>query len=174
MSGKKVATALDLVVHKRGKPQSITGDNGTEFTSRALDVWAWQKGVQLIFITPGRPTENDYIESFNGRLRDEFLNVNVFFSLADVRQRLQSWQKDDNAYRPHSALADRTLDEFLARWNQTRSVFPHLAQAVTPTCQGFPDGTLTRSLDRPAGLPGKRIRRRSSHLEAGHLLESLD
>ena len=90
MSGTTVAAALDPIVRKRGKPQSIICDNGSEFTSRAIDAWAWQQGIQLVFITPGRPPENGYIESFNGRLGDEYLNVNVFFSLADVRQQLKS------------------------------------------------------------------------------------
>lgn len=110
-----MAAALGPVIKKRGKPQSITCDNGTEFASRALDAWAWQHQIQLAFITPGKPVENSYIESFNGRLRDEFLNVNIFFSLADVRQQLRSWQSDYNGHRPHSALADQTPNEFVAK-----------------------------------------------------------
>src|SRR5271154_5476461 len=88
LSGEKVALGLDVVVAGRGAPQSITVDNGTEFASRAMDVWAYQNRVHLDFIRPGRPVENGYIESFNGRLRDECLNVEVFFTLADARQKL--------------------------------------------------------------------------------------
>jgi len=69
-------------------PQSITVDNGTEFASKAMDLWAYQNNVHLDFIRPGRPVENSYIESFNGRLRDECLNVDVFFTLADARRKL--------------------------------------------------------------------------------------
>jgi putative transposase len=152
MSGVKVAVALEQVIKKRGKPQSITCDNGSEFASRAMDAWAWQHQIQLVFITPGKPVENGYIESFNGRLRDEFLNVNLFFSLADVRQQLQNWQKDYNVNRPHSALADQTPSEFVASWNKARFAFLTVNKPVQPACQGFPNGTPLRGLDRPPGL----------------------
>ena len=88
LSGEKVAAALDKIVVRRGAPKSITVDNGTEFASKAMDLWAYTNGVHLDFIRPGRPVENGYIESFNGRLRDECLNVEVFFSLADARRKL--------------------------------------------------------------------------------------
>ena len=105
LSGQKVALALSQVVAERGAPVSITVDNGTEFYSRAMEAWAYQYGVQLDFIRPGRPVENSYIESFNGRLRDECLNVQVFFALADVREKLELWRQDYNQVRPHSSLA---------------------------------------------------------------------
>ena len=114
LSGEKVATDLDEVIASRGAPQSITVDNGTEFASKAMDVWAYTHGVHLDFIRPGRPVENGYIESFNGKLRDECLNVEVFFTLADARRKLVLWQHDYNHHRPHSALADRTPAEFAA------------------------------------------------------------
>jgi len=87
---------------------------GTEFTSKALDHWAYKNGVHLDFIRPGRPVENGYIESFNGKLRDECLNVEVFFNLADARRKLYHWRRDYNHHRPHSALDDRTPAEFAA------------------------------------------------------------
>jgi putative transposase len=114
LSGEKVAMALDKVVVLRRAPQSITVDNGTEFTSKALDLWAYRNGVHLDFIRPGKPVENGYIESFNGKLRDECLNVEVFFTLADARRKLHLWRRDYNHQRPHSALADRTPAEFAA------------------------------------------------------------
>jgi len=114
LSGEKVAAALDIVIAGRGAPQSITVDNGTEFASRAMDLWAYRNSVHLDFIRPGRPVENGYIESFNGRLRDECLNVEVFFTLADARRKLALWHHDYNHHRPHSALADRTPAEFAA------------------------------------------------------------
>jgi putative transposase len=107
-----VAAALDKIVAGRGAPESITVDNGTEFASKAMDHWAYTNGVHLDFIRPGKPVENGYIESFNGRLRDECLNVEVFFSLADARRKLELWRHDYNHQRPHSALADRTPAEF--------------------------------------------------------------
>jgi putative transposase len=117
LSGKKVAAALDTIVAERGAPQSITVDNGTEFASKAMDVWAYANGVHLDFIRPGRPVENGYIESFNGKLRDECLNVEVFFTLADARRKLEHWHHDYNHQRPHSALADRTPTEFAVLCN---------------------------------------------------------
>ena len=111
---KATAAALDKVVALRGAPKSITVDNGTEFASKAMDHWAYSNGVHLDFILPGRPVENGYIESFNGRLRDECLNVEVLFSLADAQRKLALWLHDYNHSRPHSALADRTPAEFAA------------------------------------------------------------
>ena len=114
LSGEKVAVALDKVVSRRGVPTSITVDNGTEFASKAMDHWAYNNGVHLDFIRPGRPVENGYIERFNGKLREECLNVDVFFSLTDARRKLALWLHDYNYHRPHSALADRTPAEFAA------------------------------------------------------------
>jgi len=114
LNGEKVADVLDRIVADRGAPQSITVDNGTEFASKAVDLWAYQNAVHLDFIRPGRPVENGYIESFNGRLRDECLNVEVFFSVADARHKLALWRQDYNHHRPHSSLADRTPAEFAA------------------------------------------------------------
>jgi putative transposase len=114
LSGEKVATALDKIVVLRGTPASITVDNGSEFASKAMDLWAYKNGVHLDFIRPGKPVENGYIESFNGKLRDECLNVEVFFTLADARRKLHLWRRDYNHHRPHSALGDRTPAEFAA------------------------------------------------------------
>jgi putative transposase len=116
LSGQKVAAALDPVVRYRGAPQAITVDNGSEFASRALEVWAYQHGIHLDFIRPGRPVENPFIEAFNGRLRDECLNVELFFSVQDAQEKLERWREDYNRYRPHSALQDRTPAEVAAKW----------------------------------------------------------
>ncbi len=124
LTGQKVALALSLVVAKRGAPISITVDNGTEFASKAMDAWAYQYGVQLNFIRPGRPVENCYIESFNGRLRDECLNVEVFFALIDVRDKLERWRQDYNQVRPHSALRDSAPAVFAAQWTETVAPAP--------------------------------------------------
>jgi putative transposase len=112
LNGEKVAEELDKIIQRRGAPQSITVDNGTEFASKAMELWAYTNAVHLDFIRPGKPVENGYIESFNGKLRDEFLNVEVLFTLADARHKLERWLRDYNDYRPHSALADRTPAEF--------------------------------------------------------------
>ena len=132
LSGEKVAAALSKVVALRGAPQSITVDNGTEFCSKAMDLWAYANGVHLDFIRPGRPVENGYIESFNGKLRDECLNVEVFFSLADARNKLALWREDYNHHRPHSALGDRTPASFADAWTGQSAIalrVPELAPA---------------------------------------------
>ena len=96
----------------RPLPKSITVDNGSEFAGRAIDTWVYQNGVKLDFIRPGKPVENAFIESFNGRLRDEFLNTEVFFDIADVRKKLEEWRNDYNYIRPHSALEGLSPADF--------------------------------------------------------------
>ena len=107
MNGPKVVAALTRAMGERSAPRSLTVDNGSEFAGRAMEAWAIATGVQLCFIRPGRPVENGFIESFNGRLRDECLNVEWFPSLAQARQKLAEWRD-----RPHSALDDRTPAAF--------------------------------------------------------------
>ena len=124
LTGHKVALALSQVIAERATPASITVDNGTEFCSRAMEAWASQFGVQLDFIRPGKPVENSYIESFNGRLRDECLNVEVFFALADVRDKLEYWRQDYNQVRPHSALRDNAPACFAAQWKESAAPGP--------------------------------------------------
>ena len=117
---------LEPVVAQRGAPRAITVDNGSEFASRVMDAWAYRHGIQLDFIRPGKPVENGFIESFNGRLRDECLNVEVFFTLEDVREKLAHWQQDYNHVRPHSALKGQAPASFAAEW----------VAAITPTSEG--------------------------------------
>ncbi|MEP6959284.1 MAG: IS3 family transposase [Nitrospirota bacterium] len=119
LSGEKVVHALAPVVLQRSAPRSITGDNDREFASRVMDAWAYRHGIQLDCIRPGQPVENCFIKSFNGRLRDECLNVEVFFTLEDVREKLTRWQEDDNLTRPHSALQDQVPASFAADWSAT-------------------------------------------------------
>jgi putative transposase len=122
LSGQAVADALDRVLRATAMmPRSITVDHGTEFTSRALEDWAYSRGVQLDFIHPGKPVENAFIESFNGRLRDECLNVHQFESLADARAKIEAWRLDYNQHRPHSSLGNLTPMEFLSQRQETRS-----------------------------------------------------
>jgi putative transposase len=122
MTGMKVAQALESARQERGSlPESITVDNGSEFCSRALEAWAMTNDVQLCFIRPGRPVENGFIESFNGRLRDECLNVEWFSSLDDARGKLGKFREHYNRERPHSALADRTPEAFAALHRGTAS-----------------------------------------------------
>jgi len=112
MSGLTVAAALDRALGAGPAPTSITVDHGTEFTSRALEDWAYRRGVQLDFTRPGKPTDNSYIESFNGKLRDECLNVHQFADLADAQARIEAWRRDYNEHRPHGSLGHLTPREF--------------------------------------------------------------
>jgi putative transposase len=111
--GQDVADALDRVAMTTPLPRSITGDHGTECMSRALEAWASQRGGQLDFTRPGKPTDNGHSESFNGRLRDECLHVQPFLSLADARAKLEAWRCDDTQVRPHSALGHLPPSEFI-------------------------------------------------------------
>jgi len=120
-SGHAVAVALERGMRGIATLQSITVDHGTEFTSRALEDWAYCRGVQLDFIRPGKPVENAYVESFNGRLRDECLNVHQFASLDDARRKIEQWRLDYNRDRPHSSLGHLTPNEFVAQSQDTRT-----------------------------------------------------
>jgi putative transposase len=114
MSGSRVVECLERVAELRGYPKSITVDNGTEFCSKAVDGWAYRQGVKLEFIRPGPPVENGFIESFNGRLRDECLNTHLFWSIEDACGKIEAWRVDYNTRRPHSALANLPLAAFAA------------------------------------------------------------
>jgi putative transposase len=104
LGGLRVRRVLDRLASERGLPEAIVVDNGPEFRGRALTAWSEQRGVRLEFIQPGKPAQNAYIESFNGRLRDECLNANWFTSLSDARQKIETWRQDYNEQRPHSSL----------------------------------------------------------------------
>jgi len=114
LPGRRVIRVLEQLAELRGLPQGIVVDNGPEFAGQALDVWAHERGVALDFITPGRPVENAFIESFNGRFRDECLNEHWFRSLDEARITIEDWRQDYNEVRPHSALGDRTPNEYAA------------------------------------------------------------
>jgi putative transposase len=104
LGGLRVRRVLDRIASERGLPEAIVLDNGPEFRGRALAAWSEERGVRLEFIQPGKPTQNAYAESFNGRLRDECLNANWFTSLIDARRKIESWRQDYNQVRPHSSL----------------------------------------------------------------------
>lgn len=112
LSGARVARELDAVIAWRGKPRTCVSDNGTELTSMAILAWSKATGIDWHYIAPGKPQQNAFVESFNGRLRDECLNEQAFSSLAEARAVLAAWRDDYNRVRPHSALANRTPEEF--------------------------------------------------------------
>jgi putative transposase len=114
LSGQRVARILDRIAAVRPLPKQIVVDNGPEFTSRVLDAWAYQNRVELHFIRPGKPVDNAFIESFNGKFRDECLNQHWFLDLDDARTKIKAWRIDYNEVRPHSALGNRTPTEYAA------------------------------------------------------------
>lgn len=115
LPGLRVARVLDRLAATRGLPQVIQVDNGPEFAGRVLDEWAHRHGVRLQFIQPGKPIQNAFIESFNGRLRDECLNEHLFTSLADAQTTIERWRVDYNRHRPHGSLGYLTPEEFAQR-----------------------------------------------------------
>jgi len=112
LGGVRVVRVLEELKARRGLPLKIRSDNGPEFVSRAVDQWAYEQGLRWHTIQPGRPMENGYVESFNGRMRDECLNENWFGDLAEARRTIEGWRQDYNQVRPHSALGYRTPEEF--------------------------------------------------------------
>jgi len=113
INGKRVANVLDRIVEYRGLPEVITVDNGPEFTGKVLDSWAYIREVQLDFIRPGKPVDNAFMESFNGRFREECLNDNWFMSLNHARALIEEWRKEYNTMRPHGSLHGLTPELFL-------------------------------------------------------------
>ena len=116
----QVICELDRLARIRSKPRSIRVDNGPEFAGRLLDQWAYLNKVELDFSRPGKPADNAYIEAFNGRLRQEWLNASWFLSMADARTQINDWRTDYNENRPHSSLGNLTPSDFAAQLNQTR------------------------------------------------------
>jgi putative transposase len=114
ISGARVVRALEELKAVRGLPKQIMTDNGPEFAGSALDAWAYARDVKLHFIEPGKPSQNGYIESFNGKFRDECLNENYFVDVRDCRAITEAWRRDYNEARPHSSLGNRTPAEFRA------------------------------------------------------------
>ena len=112
LPGLRVVRVLDRLAETVGLPNILVTDNGPEFSGRALDTWAYARGVQLRFIRPGKPIENAFVESFNGKFRDECLNEHWFASVAEARALIEAWRVDYNTVRPHSALHGATPEQF--------------------------------------------------------------
>ena len=134
IGGHKVAAALMKAAAGIGLPQTITVDNGPEFAGKVLDEWAYGHGLELDFIRPGKSVENGYIESFNGRLRDELLNTELFCTLAEAKEKLEAWRLDYNTHRPHSSLGYRPPAEYaqrvMSKQIKTLTTLPELTLAL--------------------------------------------
>jgi putative transposase len=120
IGGRRVVRLMEELKETHGLPEVMVVDNGPEFTSGAFLTWAQNNGVDIHFIDPGKPTQNAYIESFNGKFRDECLNMNYFTSLEDARRTIEAWRIDYNEVRPHSSLGDKTPTEFAANLKATQ------------------------------------------------------
>ena len=112
IGGRRVVRKLDEIAQKRGYPKVVRIDNGPEFSGKALDEWAYRHGLKLDFIDRGKPVQNAYIESFNGRFRDECLNQHWFLTLDEARRLIEEWRVDYNEFRPHSSLGGMTPEEY--------------------------------------------------------------
>jgi putative transposase len=147
LSGARVARELDRLMTARGKPTMIVSDNGSELTSNAILAWADQARVEWHYIAPGKPMQNAFIESFNGRLRDELLNETLFTSLAQARVALGCWMVDYNGFRPHSQLGWRTPSEFALTFHPRRKLALRYANgsAPAPVAQTNQQGNLVGS-----------------------------
>lgn len=143
ISGQRVARELTAIIERRGRPGMIVSDNGTELTSHAIFAWAKDQRINWHYIAPGKPMQNGYVESFNGKMRDELLNETLFFSLDHARKAIAAWVDDYNTARPHSALAYQTPAQFAAKLNATGlhaaladgSAFRPVAQPAQPGLQ---------------------------------------
>ena len=116
LPGRRIVRVLDRLVAIWGKPAMIVSDNGTELTCNAMLKWTTESGIAWHYIAPGKPMQNGYMESFNGKLRDECLNEHVFGSLSEARRIIEAWRIDYNEVRPHSSLRYQTPEEFAAAW----------------------------------------------------------
>jgi putative transposase len=137
LTGSRVAQVLDSAVALFGKPEVIVVDNGPEFTSRALDAWAYTNGVTIHFIQPGKPVQNAFVESFNGKLRDECLNMHLFATLHEARVTIGQWHRHYNTWRPHESLGGMTPDQYA------------VSLASGSPLRGSPPASLTRDLSTP-------------------------
>lgn len=115
MRAENVVEVCNRLVARRGKPKRVFVDNGSEFSGRMFDLWAYHHGVRIDFSRPGKPTDNCFIETFNGSLRDECLNVYWFETLEEAKARIEAWRRDYNESRPHQALREQTPAEFAAQ-----------------------------------------------------------
>ena len=152
ISGRRVSRELTELISSRGKPGVIVSDHGTEFTSNAILAWSKGHKVDWHYIAPGKPMQNGFIESFNGRMRDELLNENLFFGLDHARNAISDWVSDYNTERPHSALGYATPAEFATTITAIGTDAPQdESSAAAPIAHAAPNGASTAETPVAAG-----------------------
>ncbi len=144
LGSRRVTRVLERVIGERGTPKSLRCDNGPEFISRHFVTWCEDRKITLIHIQPGRPMQNGYVESFNGRLRDECLNANWFENIQDAKRKIESWRREYNGERPHSSLAYRTPAEYA-----------RVCSELTSRMAAIPSSRPSASVDGTTVLAGK-------------------
>lgn len=147
MPSRRITRALARIIETGGAPMAIRSDNGPEISSRHYLAWCIEKRIDAIHIQPGKPTQNAFVESFHGRLRDECLNVSWFWNLLDARKKISAWRNEYNCHRPHSALGYLTPTEFAVK-AASPSAASHLTRPALP--QGFPVGSAVAVAPAPA------------------------
>jgi putative transposase len=120
LKGEDVVRVLNQAKQKRGVPKFLFCDNGSEFTSQAVDLWAYQNEMKIDFSRPGKPTDNAFVESFNGTFRAECLNAHWFGTLAEAKRLIEAWRQEYNESRPHRSLGERTPGEFASQYAASR------------------------------------------------------
>ena len=152
ISGHRVGRELTALIERRGRPGMIVSDNGTELTSHAIFAWAKEHRIEWHYIMPGKPMQNGYVESFNGKMRDELLNETLFFSLDQAREAVAEWVEDYNTQRPHSSLAYETPAAYAAKFAATGwHVTPLRGSACQPVAQPAPQGIQQAKALKAAG-----------------------
>lgn len=153
ISGRRVARELTAIIERRGKPGMIVSDNGTELTSNAILSWCAERDIDWHYVAPGKPTQNGFVESFNGRMRDELLNETLFHGLHHTRAEVARWIDDYNTQRPHSALGYQTPAAFaeILTTATDRHAAPPTSYAQRSVAQPAPNGVSTEKTLVPAG-----------------------
>jgi putative transposase len=152
ISGRRVARELSAIIERRGKPGMIVSDNGTELTSNAIFAWCKDHKIDWHYIAPGKPMQNGYVESFNGKMRDELLNETLFFSLDHARQAVAAWMEDYNTTRPHSSLAYQTPEAYAETFAATGyHATPLRGSACQPVAKPAQPGIQTPQTLKAAG-----------------------
>jgi putative transposase len=154
---QRVTRVLDGVIARRGSPKALRMDNGPQFTSRCFLAWCVERKIATNYIQPGKPVQNSHVESFNGRLRDECLNVSWFQNLFEARRKISLWQQDYNTVRPHSSLDYRTPDEFAAVWQRPSSLVKSIPQPEPPVKAALPAHSRAALTDEPGYRATKLI-----------------